>query len=524
MFARLCVILIPLAVDAARVRHDIRVTSTVQGSCVRNEDCSVNPWCADDTYVSWCEMMGPSGSCPAPQCVSSEANSSQPPAPEKTTEKVTTTDWLFHDTPGTEPSGTIPGTTPRPTTSAEPLPPSGDDTIDAAIKALEAANSAGVFMYDTGNGWIESDIYTWPDMVKAVSVMANKGVGKNKLWLGSDGKHVYGLVNVAAFLAQAMQETIQYNACDENSWSDRAVVAEHGGSEYSAASACGQLHQSYQDYTCSAEEDAEAGGRMACEVDPDMEMRASTQAQWYGAPAKLFCAPKSKIPKAPRWDYNSPWCAPEGMHGHEAPFPDDVPLDEYFKYVSEGGSCKDYKGIKTGGWTFEGAGCTDGACPNSVAPLFNQPEPRTDVEGCCWWGRGVIQTTGTCNFGKLNYYLGKRANDEGRDAAFPEIDFCKNPSAICETGGRAEVKWVAGLFFWLNSVQPYTSGDWSFYDELKKWVDKGMPMSDTSFIDGVSGIVNRGCHNPPNCGTGELHAGGKRVENFRKVLKAMGLV
>ena len=36
---------------------------------------------------------------------------------------------------------------------------------------------------------------------------------------------------------------------------------------------------------------------------------------------------------------------------------------------------------------------------------------RTDVEGCCWWGRGVIQiqTTGVCNYGMLNYYLGKRA-------------------------------------------------------------------------------------------------------------------
>jgi hypothetical protein len=48
---------------------------------------------------------------------------------------------------------------------------------------------------------------------------------------------------------------------------------------------------------------------MACDVDPGMEMRASTQAGWYGAPAKLFCAPKSKVPKAPRWDYTAPWCA-----------------------------------------------------------------------------------------------------------------------------------------------------------------------------------------------------------------------
>ena len=54
---------------------------------------------------------------------------------------------------------------------------------------------------------------------------------------------------------------------------------------------------------------------------------------------------------------------------------------------------------------------------------------RVDVEGCCWWGRGVLQTKGICSFGRLNYYLGRRAADEGRDALFPDIDFCINPEA-----------------------------------------------------------------------------------------------
>jgi len=321
-----------------------------------------------------------------------------------------------------------------------------------------------------------------------------------------------------------MQETIQYNACDENNWSDKAVVQEAGGSVYSAASACGQLHQSYQDYSCSAEEDALAGGRMACDVDPNMEMRAYTQAGWYGAPAKLFCAPKTKVPKAPRWDYSAPWCAPEDGWGHVPPFADDVALDDYFEYVNGGGSCKDYQGIKTGGWKFSGDGCVNGACPNADAPLFGQPDGREDVEGCCWWGRGVIQTTGVCNFGKLNFFMGKRAADEGRSSIYPQIDFCKNPNSICDPGSPPELKWVAGMFYWLNAVQPYSSGGWDYISELKKWVDGGMKTSDRSFINGASGIVNRGCHNPPNCGTGELHAGTERAQNFEKVLKAMGLV
>lgn len=83
---------------------------------------------------------------------------------------------------------------------------------------------------------------------------------------------------------------------------------------------------------------------------------------------------------------------------------------------------------------------------------------RTDVEGCCWWGRGVIQTSGVwwafvwwmyasfymiiylitvnwstrfddtnSNFGKLNYFLGKRAADDGRESRYPDLDFCKDP-------------------------------------------------------------------------------------------------
>jgi hypothetical protein len=51
---------------------------------------------------------------------------------------------------------------------------------------------------------------------------------------------------------------------------------------------------------------------MECKVNPNMVLRASTQAEWYGAPPGLFCAPKSLLPKVPRWDNNGPWCAPAG--------------------------------------------------------------------------------------------------------------------------------------------------------------------------------------------------------------------
>jgi len=355
-------------------------------------------------------------------------------------------------------------------------------------------------------------------MITAVRSMADEGVGQLKLWIGEGQNHVYGLVNIAAFLAQCMQETIQYNACDENNWSNKAVTQEAGGTPYSATSACGQMSQSYQNYECSAEENDLAGGSMACPVDNDMVIRAQTRAGWYGAPPQLFCAPRSKVPKAPRWDIGSPsWCNGEGAFG------DDVDLDTYFAYVNAGGGCQDFPGIKAGGWKFTGEGCTAQGCAGSPAPLFSQPEGRTDVEGCCWWGRGVIQTTGVCNYGKLNYYLGKRAADEGRRALFPQIDFCADPGSICADGAPPELKWIAGFFYWLNSVQPYTAAGWDFYEELKSFVDGGLNANDNSFIDGTSGIVNRGCHNPPNCGSGSLHGGQSRRNNFRTILTAMGL-
>jgi hypothetical protein len=398
------------------------------------------------------------------------------------------------------------------------LPPG--ELLDKLLAVLESSKSEGVFQYQTpSGGWLPSTLYTWKDMIEGVKIMATQGIGSQKLYIGEGGNFKYGLVNLAAFLGESMKETIMYNACDENNWSDPAEAQKVGGDPYPSSAACGQGAQSYQDYKCSASDDAIAGGKMACDFDPDMEMRANTQAEWYGAPPKLFCGPKSKLPKAPKWNYGGPWCPQKGGYGYKTPFPPNVSLDDiYFPYVSKGGSCQDYDPIKSGGWEMCGAS----GCSNPPAPLFNQTG-RTDVEGCCWWGRGVIQTTGVCNFGKLNYYMGARGHAEGRKVLFPDINFCKNPEAICAPESPPQLKWIAGFFYWLNSVQSYVDKDgWRYMDKLKKWTDAGMKLEDTSYIDACSGIVNRGCYNPP-CGGNPLDGGKERAANFAAVLKAMKL-
>ena len=54
-----------------------------------------------------------------------------------------------------------------------------------------------------------------------------------------------------------------------------------------------------------------------------------------------------------------------------------------------------------------------------------------------------------------------------------------------------ELKWIAGMFYWIRSLQTYNEG-WSYMSQIKAFVRGG--MNDDSFINAVSGIVNRGCH------------------------------
>ena len=77
------------------------------------------------------------------------------------------------------------------------------------------------------------------------------------------------------------------------------------------------------------------------------------------------------------------------------------------------------------------------------------------------------------------------------------------------------------MFYWVESLQGYNVGGWDYITELKKFVDTG--MSGNYFVDAVSGIVNRGCHNPP-CATGDVDGKADRSSNFYKVLTAFGMI
>jgi hypothetical protein len=368
------------------------------------------------------------------------------------------------------------------------------------MQVLSQVNWSGILESQQPDlSWAPSKIYKSEDLTAAVQKMIENGIGDLKL-LGDTQGAQYALVNIAAFLAQSMHETIQYDACDENNWDHT--------SGYTASNSCGQLGQSYQDYKCSAEE-----AHMQCDVDPDMEIIATTNSKWYGAPGPMFCGPKSKVPKAPKWSTGG-WCSPSSISEWK-PW---ATTDEFYAYLEAGGTCKDYENQKAGLWEQ----CAGAGCANPPAPNFNQPA-RTDVEGCCWWGRGVIQTTGVCNFGKLNYYAGARAAREGRPSLFPDVDFCRTPDEICKSVAHPDLKWIAGLFYWTKEVQGFpvdNSYNFDYIAELKKFTDAGN-IDDATFINKCSGIVNRGCP-AMSCPAGHVHAAHKREANFKEVLEAFG--
>jgi hypothetical protein len=116
-------------------------------------------------------------------------------------------------------------------------------------------------------------------------------------------------------------------------------------------------------------------------------------------------------------------------------------------------------------------------------------------EGCCFWGRGVLFTRGTCKLGRANHFL---ANGNG--LSFP-IDLCVNPEVICDGEHSRDLRWVVGLFEWADTVQPYKNTietyqgiteDWDYMKELNTFIESGFEDSNR-FIDVVGMALSSGC-------------------------------
>eukprot|EP00580_Thalassiosira_gravida_P020450 CAMPEP_0201681386 /NCGR_PEP_ID=MMETSP0494-20130426/51081_1 /ASSEMBLY_ACC=CAM_ASM_000839 /TAXON_ID=420259 /ORGANISM="Thalassiosira gravida, Strain GMp14c1" /LENGTH=522 /DNA_ID=CAMNT_0048165129 /DNA_START=676 /DNA_END=2244 /DNA_ORIENTATION=+ len=329
--------------------------------------------------------------------------------------------------------------------------PTDSPTITAAyaitfLKSKQSLMEQYVFQSysSTSNAAYPSTRYAFDDFILGLQKIGVQGFNANFKFLLWDNNEVWykvGLVNVAAFLAQATVEAVGDDTCDELNWQQVA-------GRYALSNSCGQEGRSYQDETC---------GIYSCLVDTSMEVTAVSQMNQVRAPPPFECRP------------------------------------------STGGS-NSYAGY----WN-----------TNTGTEIKNTPYSNTagriDVEGCCYWGRGVLLTRGSCNIGKLNYYLGARAEREGRRSMYPNIDFCTDPEATCASSLTQELRWTTALFEWAERVQRYNTDGWSYEDELIKFYDMG--MSGDSFIDAVGRVFSRGCH-AAGCSDLDVRAADKRKSNF----------
>ena len=87
--------------------------------------------------------------------------------------------------------------------------------VSDLIQSLDKVNGgidSKLFLYQTPEfKWIPSSVYRYDDFRESLNALAMEGVAGKKFYVGEEvgNGHVYGLVNVAAFLAQSMKETIQ---------------------------------------------------------------------------------------------------------------------------------------------------------------------------------------------------------------------------------------------------------------------------------------------------------------------------
>jgi len=297
----------------------------------------------------------------------------------------------------------------------------------------------------------------------------------------NDGWHL-GLANVAAFLAQSMTLAIIDDACDElntEKVSDDWVDWEEGA--WPISNSCGQRRMDYNSF----QSDNDFCEKVySCDVDVDMKMKAE--------PTHYYTQPTSTFPPPMQ-------CYPRTV---------DEPYTGYFD-PRVGGSIEIIQSR---------------AVPNSLG--------RTDVEGCCWWGRGALHTPGTCAMGKFNFYFGAKAAQDKRASRYPSVNFCVNPQVVCSSNSSQskEMRWMLAIFDWVDRVQNYNTPSWNYIQRSVHFLENFsksnfIDMDGTDFIDEIGSVLDQGCPNPP-CDMRNprlVYKAQNRKLNYVSVAKAVGL-
>lgn len=375
-----------------------------------------------------------------------------------------------------------------------------------------------VFVYRAWDGSLfPSYLYRFQDFLNTLQTMSTEGVNGDLFYLGSgqavtnateigagkdnanenarlliddeedadlnstvvlENSLVYGLVNIAVFLAQAMTDSVIHDTCDElnidhldDDDTDRNGLDDRNDKfRFPISNACGQFGRNYETESCDTIDiKYDCKSQMNVEELANMEARGISRGHWGGAPGSFYCGPKKFYGETGFWD---------AITGREV---------------------------------------------QSLTTLNDNG--RTDLQGCCWWGRGstIMGTKGTCLYGKLNYHLGKaKAIRDGKESAmFPLVDFCNDPGQICTGSDSIPLRWISGMYHWMENVQKYDKEGYNYMDELIMYVNGD--LMNTHFFQGAANIHVMGCHTNGCSSSVSVTDMDARLRAFEKVMALFGL-
>ena len=137
-------------------------------------------------------------------------------------------------------------------------------------------------------------------------------------------------------------------------------------------------------------------------------------------------------------------------------------------------------------------------------------EPDSVREGCCWWGRGAIQTTGPNNYGLLQQNVISQIPD------LAEINLCANPEAMCQ---NPQIVWLGAMFYWADSVQAAKAFNASLHAFVASgFLREASSIEGADFATGAGGVVNNGNW------SARPHSLEKRLENFDFIISVSGRI
>ena len=103
---------------------------------------------------------------------------------------------------------------------------------------------------------------------------------------------------------------------------------------------------------------------------------------------------------------------------------------------------------------------------------------------------------------------------------FPDVDFCHDPGQICAGQNSVPLRWISGMYHWMENVQKYDRDGFKYMDELTRYVNED--LLGTDFFDKVTKIHLRGCHEE-GCSDISITDMDDRLRAFEKVMALLGL-